>query len=68
MECQQLGDEWELLLHLKKEASCYIKTDGGWETGESPVESATTIRCVTAAPGMKDDAMSWKGGTEAGTG
>lgn len=55
------GPEWELVLNLKKPPSCYKKTNGSWATVESPaaIASAKTIRCVTRAPGVKDE-VAWK--------
>lgn len=64
LECRGCGHEWELVLNLKKPPSCYSKTNGSsWETVESPVASAKTIRCVTRAPGVKDE-VAWKCGNE----
>ena len=66
LECRGCGHEWELVLNLKKPPSCYSKTNGSsWVTVESPVASAKTIRCVTRAPGVKDD-VAWKCGNEVG--
>ncbi|CAJ1406886.1 unnamed protein product [Effrenium voratum] len=49
MECRNVSQEWELVLKLKKPLSCYSKTNGrSWQTVESPLANAKTIRCVTA--------------------
>ena len=63
------GPEWELVLNLKKPPSCYKKTNGSWATVESPaaIASAKTIRCVTRAPGVKDE-VAWKCSNEVRTG
>ena len=58
MQCQKLHDEWELVLNLNKPLFCYTKTNGSWQTVESPVGSAKTLRCVTSAP--SNDQVAWK--------
>ena len=62
LECRSTGEEWELVLNLKKPVSCYAKSpSSNWKTVESPLANCKTIRCVTAAPSDPSDPSARRG-------